>query len=152
MAPVDLEEKHLQRDNLKDIDLRHKIKFQSMRSPKGAKHYLAIVIVKDGFLTIRNQRKQLSCNDNTWSLGNENCRLEYQPTKKSETLEMHERDVGGWCPTGRQLEILSRELQGGRTTLGINPDIKNKGWLYKDPAKSWKINTWQGSHAARLTR
>lgn len=46
---------------------------------------------------MRNQREQLSCNDNTQSLRNKNYRLEYQPTKKSDALkdvkEMEEADV-----------------------------------------------------------
>lgn len=58
-----------------------------MRSTKGVKHYLVIVTVKDSFLMIRNQRKQLSCNDNAQTLGNKKYRLEYQSTKKSEILE-----------------------------------------------------------------
>lgn len=87
VAPGDLEEKHLQRDNLKGIDSRHKNNFQSMRSSKGAKHYLVIVKVKDSFLMMRNQREELSCNDNTQSLRNKNYRLEYQPTEKSDTPE-----------------------------------------------------------------
>lgn len=82
-----LEEKHLQRDNLKGIDSRHKNNSQSMRSPKGAKHYLIIVTMEGKLLKLRNQRKWLSCNYNTKYLRNKNYRLEYQPTKKSETLE-----------------------------------------------------------------
>lgn len=58
-----------------------------MRSPKGAKHYPILVTMESKLLKLRNQRKQLSCNYNTKYLGNKNYRLEYQPTKKSETLE-----------------------------------------------------------------
>lgn len=88
-----LEKKHLQRDNLKGIDSRHKNNSQSMRSPKGAKHYLITVTVEGRLLQLRNQRKQLSCNYNTKYLGNKNYRLEYQPTKKSvSTALMREGD------------------------------------------------------------
>lgn len=58
-------EKQLQKENLKDIDWGHKNVLQSMRAPKGPKHYSVIVRVKDSILLIRNQRKNVSCNDNT---------------------------------------------------------------------------------------
>lgn len=70
-----LEEKQLQKDNLKDIDWGYKNILQSMRTPKGPKHYLVVVRVKDSFLLIRNQRKKVICNDNTTAFGKEKLQI-----------------------------------------------------------------------------
>lgn len=65
---------------------------------------------------------------------------------------MREGDGGVWCPSGRLLEIMSRELQVGIATLGRNTAIKNREKLAKNLGKAQKIEIQQGSHADSLSR
>lgn len=125
---------------------------QSLRSPKGPNHYVVVVKVKDSFLLIRNQRKKLSYNDNTQPLEKKNYRLEYQPTKKTETSEnsfvneMAEARVpvgGHWKYCYESCKAVEQRLE--------EIQVQTRDGLIKT-LKSLENSMWQGSHAARLTR
>lgn len=152
MAQGGLEEKQPQKENLKDIDQGHKNILQSLRSPKGPKHYLVIVRVKDSFLQIRNQTKKMSCNDNT-PLKKKNSRLKYQPTKKTETSENSFVDemAEARVPVGHHWKYCYESCKAVEQRLEEIQVQRTRDDLIKT-LESLENSMWQGSHAARLTR
>lgn len=95
----------------------------------------------------------MSCNDNTQPLENKNYRLEFQPTKKTETSEnsfvneMGEVSV----PVADRWKFCYENCQAVEQDLEKIQLQRTRDSLIKT-LKSLENSMWHGSHAARLTR